>query len=236
VQSARQAWGEALARYPQVTAFADPTLSYESAPGTIGSEHGYGQVVRLAQRFEWPGKQTLRGAIALAEADGKRADLERVRLHLSTTASILYDDYFAVGRGLEINRENQALVTRLRQSADAQYAAGRGAQQHSLQADVELALLERERLTLVAREQIIGAQINGLLHRSAASKLPAAPTKLDVATVPTGSPDQWRQHAQQHRPELRTIARVVEARRRGVALARRAYYPDFSVGAASLKK
>jgi len=157
VETARQAWGEALARYPQVTAFSDPSLSYETAPGTIGSEHGYGQVVRVSQRLEWPGKQALRGAIALAEAEARSADLERVRLHLRTTASILFDDYFAVGRALEINRAHRELVTRLRQGAVAQYAAGRGGQQDPIQADVELALLERERLTLAAREQIIVA-------------------------------------------------------------------------------
>ncbi len=232
VETARQAWGEALARYPQVTAFSDPTLSYETAPGTIGSEHGYGQVVRVSQRLEWPGKQALRGAIALAEAEARSADLERVRLHLCLTASVLFDDFFVVRRALEINGEHRVLVTRLRQSAEAQYAAGRGSQQDPIQADVELALLERERLTLAAREQIIVAQINGLLHRPAEGQLPAAPATLEPAAAPSRSAEQWQRYAQQHRPELHTAARIVDARASSMALAQRAYYPDFSFGVA----
>ena len=232
VETARQAWGEALARYPQVTAFSDPTLTYEAAPGTIGSDHGYGQVVRLSQRLEWPGKQALRGAVALAEAEARSADLEQVRLHLRTTASLLFDDYFAVGRALEINRAHRELVTRLREGAEAQYAAGRGGQQDPIQAEVELALLERERLTLAAREQIIVAQINGLLHRPAEGQLPAAPVTLELAAAPSWSAEKWQRHAQQYRPELRTAARIIDARASGVALAQRAYTPDFSLGAA----
>ncbi len=232
VESARQAWREALARYPQVTAFADPTLSYEAAPGTLASEHGYGQVIRLNQRFEWPGKQALRGAVVLAEAEARGEVLERVRLRLRTTASVLYDDYFVVRRALEINRVHQALVTALRRSAEAQYGAGRGSQQDPIQADVELALLQRERLALVARGQVIVARLNGLLHRPATSPLPAAPPSLDAATMPSLSATQWLQRAHERRPDLRAASRIVDARRSGVTLAEHAYYPDFSIGAA----
>jgi outer membrane protein TolC len=123
-------------------------------------------------------------------------------------------------------------VTRLRQGAEAQYAAGRGGQQDPIQADVELALLERERLTLAAREQIIVAQINGLLHRPAEGRLPAAPATLEPAAAPSRSAEQWQRYAQQHRPELHTAARIVDARASSMALAQRAYYPDFSFGVA----
>ncbi len=232
VESARQAWRGAIALHSQTTAFADPTLTYETAPGTISSEHGYGQVVRLSQRFEWPGKQTLRGAIALAEAAARNADLEQVHLHLASTTSFLFDDYYVVRRALEINREHLALVTRLRQSAEAQYAAGRGSQQDPIQADVELALLERKRLRLVARGQVIVAQLNGLLHRPPMSPLPAAPAILGVAALPSGTASEWLVRARQNRPELRSTSHRIEARRSGVALADRAYLPDFSVSGA----
>jgi outer membrane protein TolC len=229
VESARQAWRETLARYPQVTALADPSVTYETAPGTIASEHGYGQVVRLSQRFEWPGKQALRGAIVLAEAEARGADLERARLHLAMTASILFDDHYVVRRALEINREHVSLVTRLQQSAQAQYGAGLGSQQDPLQADVELALVERERLALVARQQVIAAQINGLLHRAPTSALPPAPATLVAATMPVGSASEWAERATLERPEMQATTHRIDAARSGVALAERAYMPDFSV-------
>jgi outer membrane protein TolC len=229
VESMRQAWREAISRYPQVTALADPMLSYGSAPRSIGSEHGYGSVVQLSQRLEWPGKQALRGAVAKAEAEAQGADLERVQLHLALTASILFDDHFVVQRSLEINGAHTTLVTSLRQSAMAQYAAGRGSQQAPLQADVALALLEQERLRLHTRQQIIIAQINGLLHRDPTSALPAAPATLTVASAPAGSAAEWAERAQRDRPELRAGQERIAARRSGLRLAERAYFPDISI-------
>ena len=93
-------------------------------------------------------------------------------------------------------------------------------------------MLERERLALVARGQVISAQINGLLHRPAASPLPAAPARLDIATLPALSDSQWLQRAQEGQPELREASGIVDARRSGVDLAARAFFPDFSVAAA----
>ena len=229
LDSARQAWGEALARYPQVTAFSDPSLAYQTAPGSILSPHGFGQMIQLKQRFEWPGKQALRGAIALAEADAKEADIERVKLHLRTTASLLYDNYFAKGLALQINQAHQKLVTKLRQSAEAQYVAGRADQQDPLSADVELALIEQERVRLSAELQVTAAQLNGLLHRPADAQLPPPPLTLEVATVPERSLQEWRQVAQENRPELHTGSETIRARQNDVKLAKKAYFPDFSV-------
>lgn len=166
---------------------------------------------------------------ALAEAEARGADLERVQLHLALTASLLFDDHFVVRRALEINQEHVGLVERLRDSAEAQYATGRGSQQHPLQAEVELALLERERLSLRSRQQIIKAQINGLMHREPRAALPPAPATLAAATAPEESEAEWVQRATQDSPELRVSAHRVEARRGGVALAQRAVLPDFSV-------
>ena len=229
VETARQAWIEALARYPQVTALTDPMLSYQSAPRTIGSDHSYGQLVQLSQRLEWPGKQFFRGAIAMFDAQARSFDMEGVRLQLRMAASILFDDYFAVGRALQINQKHQEIVTQLRQSAEAQYAAGHAGQKDVIQAEVELALLEREQLTLTVRKQIIISQINGLLHRPAEEKLPAAPTTLERATPPSWEAAHMLKYARQHRPVLRAAESSVEARASGVALSQHAYYPDFSL-------
>jgi outer membrane protein TolC len=165
----------------------------------------------------------------LAQADAKGAELAQVRLHLATTTSILFDDYFVVSRALEINREHAVLVTHLRQSAEAQYTAGRGSQQDPLQADVALAIIERSRLALAAREQLISAQINGLLHRPASSSLPVAPAEMAAAPAQTEGSSELLARARQVRPELQATSHRVEARRSGVALAERAYYPDFSL-------
>jgi outer membrane protein TolC len=228
-ESARQAWQMALARGPQVTALADPSVAYETAPNTIGSAHGYGQVVRLSQRFEWPGKQALRGAIAQSEAGTLQADLAQVRLDLVLTASMLFDSHYVVQRAREINEDHTLILNRLQQSAEAQYAAGRGSQQDPLQAEVELALLERERLSILARQQVLTAQINGLLHRHPTAVLPLAPASFTVASAPTHG-TEWEPRAFRERPELVASTHQIEARQIAVSLAQRTHLPDFTLG------
>jgi cobalt-zinc-cadmium efflux system outer membrane protein len=229
IESARQAWREALARYPQEIALADPILAYQTAPATIGSKHGYGQTISLNQHFEWPGKQALRGAMALAEAEARAADIERVRLNLAMTGSLLFDSYFVASRALVIIRQHVALVEGLKRSAEAQYASGRGSQQDPLRADIELALLERERLDVEVRRDVVVAQLNGLLHRVPTSPLLDPPTSLVAATLPDWAGATQEERATRERPELRAGIRRIEARVSGVALAKQADLPDFSI-------
>jgi outer membrane protein TolC len=228
-ESARQAWQMALAREPQVTALADPMVTYESAPRTIGSDHGYGQVVRLSQRFEWPGKQALRGTITRASAAALKADLEQVRLDLALTASMLFDSHYVAHRAGEINATHTAIVHRLQQSAEAQYAAGRASQHDPLQAEVELALLERQRLSILARQQVLMAQLNGMLHRQPTAEVPTLPASLSAAPEQAYGTD-WDVRALAERPELVASTHHIEARQNSVSLAQRAYLPDFTLG------
>lgn len=229
VELAKAAWTAMLARAPQQTALADPILAYEAAPATIGSPHGFGQVVRLSQRVEWPGKQALRGAVVQAQAAAKGAALGGVRRQLRLTASLSFDDYFLVQRETEINGVQLDLVRGLRDSAEARYASGEGRHYDRLKAEVSLGLLEGERLELRAREAVIIAQINGLLHRHPNAELPRAPSVLPLPDPLEGTVEIWMARAIADRPALAATAHQVAAAKDGVSLARRGYLPDFGV-------
>ena len=111
VESARAAFRAALAAYREAGALPDPMVEYAFAPLSIGSGNvSYGQVVTLSQRFPWPGKLALEGAVALAEAEAVREQYDAVRQRLALTASALYDQYYAVGRSLVLNDEATLMV------------------------------------------------------------------------------------------------------------------------------
>ena len=231
VESARQAWRAALARYPQATALDDPTLRYTVAPGSIASDDvRYGQVVQIGQRLPWPGKLALQGAVAIAEAEARRADLETARLHLALMASLLFDDWYTVARALEINAQHVELLERLEHSAQAQYAAGRGSQQDPLQAVVELAHLEHQRIVLKTRQGIVAAQINGLLRREPDAALPPSPASLSPPGAPSETTAEMLKRALGDRPELRAGGARVRGAESAVHVAERAYFPDFTLG------
>jgi cobalt-zinc-cadmium efflux system outer membrane protein len=227
LQSAAHAWRKVSAGYAQAVALKDPIVSYSSAPATLGSEHGYGQSLSYKQRFEWYGKQQLRGAFVRAQADGEGARFETLRQRLIELSSNLFADHYALARALEINGEQAALTQRLVDSSKAQYASGSGSQQAPLQALIALATLGREELHLKSRQALVIARLNGLLRRPSAADVPAPPKTLPLGPPPLESETLGLDT----HPELRAIQARVAASRRHLELAQKNGRPDFSVGA-----
>lgn len=225
LEAARRGWEAAQLREPQVTALDDPMASYMIAPLSVGSAVPFGQTAQISQRLPFPGKRGLRGALARAEADAARGDFEAVKLELALAASLGFDDYLVVIEALEINREHARLLEDLRESAQAQYVAGRGSQQDALQAEVELARIESERIDLDAQQRVIVARLNALLHRPPERALPP-PVKQEPVVETSES---LLAQALEQRPELQAIRARIEGAERRRELARRESYPDFEV-------
>jgi len=230
LESSRQAWRAALAEHAQERALDDPMLEYSFAPLSIApSEVRYGQVITLSQKLPWPGKRALAGEVALAEAEAAQADFEATRLHLALMASLLFDQYYAVERSLELNQQHRALVRDIQSAAQAQYETGRASQQEPLQAEVELAHVEHQRIVLTSRRAIIAAQMNGLLHRAPETDLPPPPAALDIPDFTTGTSAQLQEEALSNRPELRGQHAKIRSRQAARDLADRESFPDFGV-------
>ena len=230
LESARQGWRAALAEHAQESALDDPMLEYSFAPLSIGSNDvHFGQVITLSQKLPWPGKRALAGEVALAEAEAARDDYQATRLHLALMASILFDQYYAVTRSLELNEEHRILVEDIKRAAEAQYETGRGSQQEPLQAEVELAHVVHDRIVLDARRAVVVAQMNGLLHRAPETPLPPPPEELDLPDVGLGSSASLQDQALSRRPELKARRSDLRGREAARDLAERASYPDFGV-------
>jgi len=230
VRSARWAWKAALARYPQVTSLDDPMLGYGVAPASFGSTTvDDAHKVDLSQRIPFPGKLSLRGEIALAEAEAAEHDVEAVRLRLATMASLLFDELYFLDRALEINAEHLGLLEEFLQIATARYEVGKAAQQDPLQAEVERAHLLHREVVLETARRIAREQVNVLLHRRPAELLPPPPGSLALPPPGTVGRDALVAEALRSRPELRSLGARVEGRESAVALARREFLPDFTL-------
>jgi outer membrane protein TolC len=229
LESARQAWRVMLAKYPQVISWDDPMASYALAPGTIRSKTvGYGQEIDLKQKLPFPGKLGLRGKIALAEAGSAEDDYEWARIQLAAAASNLFDDYYLIERAIEVNNIHIDLLKQYKESADAQYASNQVTAQIPLQADVELAKLEYEQLSLSTDREVIVSKINALLHRDPSSTLPHPPEILYPIALEETS-ERLQQEALQNRPDLRAIRSQISAAKSTLDLAYLEYLPDFEL-------
>ncbi len=229
VAAAREAWRAAVERFPQETSLDAPMLSYRLAPLSLGGSARFGEEIAISEKLPVFGERRLRGDVALAEAEAARDDLDTTRLELAVMAAGLYDDYFVVAQATAINEAHRTLVTELQKSATIEYTAGRAAQQDPLQAEVELARLEQERIGLESQRAIVVAQLDGLLHRAPDAPLPPSPTELPAPDTVSEDRAALEAEALRARPDLLAAHARAAGREAGVRVAKRAFYPDVEV-------
>ncbi|MCA9609494.1 MAG: TolC family protein [Myxococcales bacterium] len=230
LDAALHAWRAALERQPQADALPDPRLEYSFAPLSIGAQNvDYGQVITVRQEFPFPGRLSLRSAVAIAEAAAAREDYATARLQLAVMAAQLYDGLYAIERALEINDEQQRLLEDIRAMALDQLTAGRANQDAPLQAELDLRRVQLERIQLVAQQSVVAARLNGLLHRAPETPLPPTVARLDVTAEQLPSTAALQARALDARPELRAASHRVDAREAARELAEHEQLPDFGV-------
>jgi outer membrane protein TolC len=223
LDAARETWRAALAAVPSSTAMPDPMASYDIAPFRIGSDR-LSQTISVSQKLPYPGKRGLAGDAAVAEAEAAQADYAALRLALAEAAINAFDDDYLAARALEVNVHHRDLLERIEKSATAQYTVGRASQQDPLEARAAIISLDRERLQIETQQRAAIAKINRLLRRRVDAELPPPPARLDAA--PRSAPPSALH------PRLVAAQARVRARGSDIALAERAFYPDFEVRAA----
>lgn len=230
VRSARYAWRAALERYPQATALEDPMLGVGVAPLSIGSSSvDAAPKFDLSQKLPFPGKLRLRGEVALGEAEAASHDFEAVRLRLATMASLLLDDYYLAVRSLEINADHVALLEEFKRIAAARYEAGEASQQDPIQAEVQLTHALHRDVVLGTAMRVTAEQLNALLHRLPNAALPPPPQQLTTSADALDEVELLLDQALADKPELAAAAARVEAETSRLDLAKREYFPDFTL-------
>jgi outer membrane protein TolC len=220
------AWQAAAQRYPQVVSLEDPMFSGSIGPQSLGSpqvEPGY--MLEASQRIPWPGKQSLRGRVAGAEANAAWHESADTRLQIIQAAQSAFYDYYLVVRLMELNARNTQLMREFRDTAQARYASNLVPQQDVLSAELELLELQRRALELRRMHWVAIARINTLLHRPPDFPLPPPPATIeDEGDLPP--PELLRQTAVERRPDLAMLAARIRAEQANLELAYKEYFPD----------
>lgn len=231
IRAAEQRIAALAQRIPQVTSLDDPMLEIapvgemaETAAGMVGVMTG------VSQRFPLGGKLSAAGDVARAEVRAAAADFDTLRLRIAYEVRQAYWRFYQAERGREIVNESRTVLEQLAQTADAQYRAGRAAQQDVLRATVELSELDARRLTFEQESAAAQAALNQLIDRPIDSDLPH-PASAEV---------QWESlrlevllaAAMENNPGLRQTVAEIEADRQRVRLSRLQRVPDLNVSLA----
>ena len=230
LESAFAAWKAALQRIPQVRALPDPRFTYRHYIHEVETRVGpQRNSYELAQTFPWLGKLNLRGDLAAEEAKAAFHRFEAVRLRLFFRVHKAYDEYYYLRRAIRITKQNIELLNQAEAVARRRFAAGTAQHPDVIRAQVEQGKLADRLTTLQKMRAPIVARLNAAMNRPAAAELPWPDTIAQPATDWTSA--QLLEWASQANPEAQALDRQIAARRHGVALARKEYFPDITVGA-----
>ncbi len=220
----------ARAKVGQAKAWMDPMLRLEVAPLSLVSQHHRkGVVVGVEQTIPLFGRRGTEGERARAEVEGAEADADTMRLRMAQEASSMFDDWYLVHRTVEVIDHHIHRMREVKRSAELQYGVGMGSQQDPLQAEVELARMERERLMLDAEKEMIRAQLNAMLRRDPDLPLPPPPSVLSDEGVAFGDRAALRAEALQKRPELKALRARLGGSEAMEKLARTSWLPEVGV-------
>lgn len=187
-----------------------------------------GRFYTLEQEIPFPGKLGLKGKIAEAEADVQFWNYEQTRRQIASDVKRAFYDHFLIHKSIEIIEENSGVLANFAQVAESKYRVGQGTQQDVLKAQVEISKLIDRREVLDQKRRVSEALLNSLLYRSPDTPM-GKPAAFEKARL-RYTLEELYGLALRDAPALRMQEQEVERSQRAVDLAKRNYYPDFSVG------
>jgi len=229
LREAFERWRAALEKVPQVTALPEPKLMFAYFIEPVETRVGPQRLrVAVSQMFPWFGKLSLRGDIALADARAAYQRAQAVKVKLFYEVREPYYELYYLGRAIAITRENMELLKYIEAVARARYRTSRGDYSDVVRVQVELGKLDDRLRTLEALKDPIVARLNAALNRPASAPVPF-PKEIPKEAFEVSDEDVLSA-LREANPELKALAAEIEKQRAAVRLARKNYYPDFSLG------
>ena len=230
-----RARAEAMAAIPsQAGALPDPTVSFElqnlpTRSFDLRKEDMTMLGVGISQAVPFPGKLALREKIAEQEALAAADSVDEARLRLVREVKQSWWRLFYYDRALSLLDETEGFFHQLIDIAQAKYKVGKGAQQDVLLAQLELSKLKDEKLYLISMRHAQSARINVLLDRVPEMSV-HIPAEAEFK-LPTFTESALQDKALKARPLFAQHRKMLDAALDRVDLAKKDFYPDFTVSA-----
>ncbi len=230
-----KARAEASAAIPsQAGSLPDPTVNFEmlNVPTrnfNLRQEDMTMMAVGISQELPFPGKLALREKIAAHEAMAAADSVDEARLRLVREVKQNWWQLFYYDRALNLLDETERVFQQLIDINLANYKVGKGTQQEVLLTQLELSKLKDERLSLISMRHALSARFNALLDRS-----PEQPVRIPAQAefkLPSFTESALQDKVLQIRPLFSQHRKMLDAASAKVELAKRDFYPDFTVGA-----
>ena len=233
----RESYLSAKAVAPQIAAPANPQLGlvWSGSPpnsplglGNAGNAGSANNSISIAQPFQFPGKKSLASEIADTSAESLLAQSESNYLQLGAQLSTLYYNALSAQKQLQVSKEMVTRFELIKNVSRSRYANNSAAYVEFLNAQVAQSAALADQFNLEKQVQLAYRSINQLIGRDPREKIAlSGNVQQAIRSVPTLI--ELENYAETSHPLLRSSQLDVDAARKGVSLAKKAYLPDFQI-------
>lgn len=232
IVASHEKWRMLVAKARGAGALDDPMLMLKIQNGMISDPLAFdmddstAKVIGISQMLPFAGKRDLLRTGAEQEAKSVEWELAERKVELRRMVQDAWAQLALVQDSLRLVTENIALLDSLSRLAETGYGTGMVRQKDVLRTQIERSRMEEMRIGLEQRQKSLAAMFAALLHRPMDAPPPVA--KGAIVPVQTSAAD-LETLAFATRPELFVRSTRLEQARTSETLARREYYPDFTL-------
>jgi outer membrane protein TolC len=227
--AAKKKWEVYKEKVPQAYALEDPMFSFGiiNLP-TNFSFHQEDMTMKefsISQKFPFPGKRPLMREMAEKEAEAVSTEIQGKIHQIIRDVKTAYHDLSHVYRTTEVTQGNKRILEDFAKIAETRYAVGEGIQQDVFKAHVEVSKMIDDLIMLGQRKRALEAKLNALLNRPPETQV-GEPEEVIFRKLPL-TLEELQKMALEMNPALKGMKKMIEAKEKALALAKREYYPDF---------
>ncbi len=228
-------WKMFASKAKQAKALEDPMVMFRlqnmltREPGVFNLDPTSAKVVGISQQIPFWGKRSLREKVALSEAESYKWAFEERKLELKKMVKESYYQLWAVKKMLGIIDKNLKILSNFLTINELKYSVGQGVQQDIYKAGLEKSKMLDMQISLQQQRKSLEANLNYLLYRQGNTPIG---TFADF-TLPrvSLSREQLIEIALNNRPQLKSLASLVNKAEASRSLAKKESYPDFNLSA-----
>ena len=230
ISATKKKWEVFKEKIPQAYALEDPMFGFGivSLPTNFSfkDEDMTMKEFSISQRFPFPGKRPLMKEMASKEAEAVSTEIEEKINRIIKEVKTAYYDLSHVYRATVVVERNKRILEDFAKIAEARYSVGEGIQQDVLKSHVEVSKMVDELIMLAQKRRALEAKLKALLNRPPETQM-GEPEEVIFRKLPF-TLEELQKMALEMNPTLKGMKKMIEAKEKAYALAKREYYPDFN--------
>ena len=235
LKASESRWGMFTSKAKQAGALDDPMVMMKlqnmlaREPWVFNQDPNSGKVVGISQQLPFWGKRALRERVAMLEADSYRWAFEERKLELSRMVKESYYQLWAVNKVLGVIDKNLKILSNFLTVNELKYSFGQGVQQDIYKAGLEKSKILEMQINLQQQRKSLEANLNYLLYRPGHTPVGTfSDFSLPYVTL---TEEQLNAYALDNRPQVKSLASLVNKAQASYRLAKKESYPDFNLSA-----